>query len=102
MADKEKQAEYKKTLNYLTVKDEKNSGLRVFFFDEARLGLQTSLTQVWAMSGKLLQVKVKQAYQHFYIYGSIEPKKGENFSLFLPWVNTEMMNLYLKKNEPGV
>jgi len=54
------------------------------------------------MSEKPLQVKVKQAYQLFCIYGSIEPKKGENFSLFLPQVNTEMMNLYLKKNEPGV
>ena len=49
------------------------------------------------MSEKPLQVKVKQAYQLFCIYGSIEPKKGENFSLFLPQVNTEMMNLYLEQ-----
>jgi transposase len=49
------------------------------------------------MSGKPLQVKVKQAYQNFYVYGSVEPKTGENFSLFLPWVNTEMMNLYLEQ-----
>lgn len=49
------------------------------------------------MSGKPLQIKVKQAYQNFYIYGAIEPKTGENFSLFLPWVNTEMMNLYLEQ-----
>lgn len=49
------------------------------------------------MSGKPLQIKVKQAYQNFYVYGSVEPKTGENFSLFLPWVNTEMMNLYLEQ-----
>ena len=61
------------------------------------MGLQTSLTKVWTMSEKPLQVKVKQTYQNFYVYGSVEPKTGENFSLFLPWVNTEMMNLYLKQ-----
>jgi transposase len=49
------------------------------------------------MAGKPLQIKVKQAYQNFYIYGAVEPKTGENFSLFLPWVNTEMMNLYLEQ-----
>ena len=75
----------------------KRISIRVFFFDEARFGFQTSLTKVWAMSGKPLQVKVKQAYQNFYVYGSVEPKTGENFSLFLPWVNTEMMNLYLEQ-----
>ncbi|MBW6513275.1 MAG: IS630 family transposase, partial [Candidatus Syntrophosphaera sp.] len=52
---------------------------------------------IWALSGKPLQIKVKQAYQNFYIYGAVEPKTGENFSLFLPWVNTEMMNLYLEQ-----
>ena len=69
----------------------------MFFFDEARFGLQTSLARIWAVSGKPLQVKVKQGYQNFYIYGAVEPKTGDNFSLFLPWVNTEMMNLYLEQ-----
>ena len=87
----------KKTLNLLRVKAERNPDIRVFFFDEARFGLQTSLARIWALSGKPLQIKVKQAYQNFYIYGSVESKTGENFSLFLPWVNTEMMNLYLKQ-----
>jgi transposase len=55
------------------------------------------LAKIWALAGQPLQVKVKQAYQNFYIYGAVEPKTGENFSLFLPWVNTEMMNLYLEQ-----
>jgi len=55
------------------------------------------LAKIWALAGQPLQVKVKQAYQNFYIYGAVEPKNGENFSLFLPWVNTEMMNLYLEQ-----
>jgi len=81
----------------LKTKAERNPDLRVFFFDEARFGLQTSLARIWALSGKPLQIKVKQAYQNFYIYGSVEPKTGDNFSLFLPWVNTDMMNLYLEQ-----
>jgi len=55
------------------------------------------LARIWALSGKPLQIKVKQAYQNFYIYGSVVPKTGENFSLFLPWVNTDLMNLYLEQ-----
>jgi len=55
------------------------------------------LSKIWALAGNPLQIKVKQAYQNFYIYSSVEPKTGENFSLFLPWVNTEMMNLYLEQ-----
>lgn len=34
-------------------------------------------------------------YQNFYVYSAVSPHDGEAFSLFLPWVNTEMMNLYL-------
>lgn len=55
------------------------------------------MARIWAPAGKSLQVKVKQAYQNFYIFGAVEPKTGENFSLFLPWVNTDMMNLYLEQ-----
>lgn len=55
------------------------------------------MARIWALAGKPLQIKVKQAYQNFYVYGAVEPRPGENFSLFLPWVNTEMMNLYLEQ-----
>jgi transposase len=48
------------------------------------------------LAGKPLQIKVKQGYLNFYIYGAVEPKTGEIFSLFLPWVNTDMMNMYLE------
>ena len=81
----------------MKIKAESNPNLKVFFFDEARFGLQTSLARIWAISGEPLQIKVKQAFKNFYIYGSVESKSGDNFSLFLPWVNTEMMNLYLEK-----
>lgn len=40
---------------------------------------------------------VEPRYQNFYVYSAVAPHAQESFSLFLPWVNTEMMNLYLKE-----
>ena len=69
----------------------------IFFFDEGRFGLRATVMRVWAEKGKRLEVKVKQGYESFYCYSAVSPVSGEKFSLFLPEVNTEMMNLYLEK-----
>jgi len=53
--------------------------------------------RVWAEKGKPLEIKVKQGYKNFYIYSSVCPCTGDSFSLFMPEVNTEMMNVYLKE-----
>ncbi len=69
----------------------------MFFFDEGRFGLQSTISSIWAEKGKPIEVKVKQGYKSFYIYSSVSPSTGETFSLFLPEVNTEMMNIYLEE-----
>lgn len=38
----------------------------------------------------------KQGYQNQYMFSAVSPKTGDNYSLLLPEVNTEMMNLYLQ------
>lgn len=84
----------KKTLiasNYLG----KDKAKTIYFFDKARFGLQSSLCRKWAKKGSECTVKVKQGYQNFYIYSSVAPKTGDQFSLLLPFVNTEIMQLYL-------
>jgi transposase len=53
--------------------------------------------RVWAEKGKPLEIKVKQGYKNFYIYSSVSPHTGESFSLFMPEVNIDMMNVYLKE-----
>ncbi len=53
--------------------------------------------RVWAEKGKPLEIKVKQGYKNFYIYSSVCPQTGDSFSLFMPEVNTAMMNVYLKE-----
>jgi transposase len=67
----------------------------VFFFDESRFGLQPSLGRGWARKGVRVNAPVNPSYQNFYIYSGVAPLTGEAFSLFLPWVKTEMMTLYL-------
>jgi transposase len=67
----------------------------IYFFDEARFGLQSSLCRRWAKRGSECTVKVKQGYQNFYVYSSVASKTGAQFSLLLPFVNTEMMQIYL-------
>ena len=40
---------------------------------------------------------VKPGYKNFYLYSSVSPHTGESFTLFLPWVDTEIMNIYLEE-----
>ena len=68
----------------------------VFFFDEGRFGLKPNLGRYWARSGRRAVERVQPGYQNFYVYSSVSPQTGDAFSLFLPWVNTEAMNLYLQ------
>lgn len=69
----------------------------VFFFDEGRFGIRSTLTRMWAKKGTPLNVKIKQGYQSFYMYSAVSPHKGDDFSLILPQVNTEMMNIFLEE-----
>jgi len=70
---------------------------RLFFFDEGRFGLKPTLGRYWARRGSRPSSLVKPTYQNFYLYSSVSPLSGESFTLFLPWVNTEIMNLYLRQ-----
>lgn len=67
------------------------------FFDEGRFGLQSTVSRMWGEKGKELKIKVKQGFKNFYMYSAISPTTGENFSLILPFVCTDMMNIYLEK-----
>ena len=72
---------------------------RILFFDEGRFGLKATvapdLSPGWARRGELPQSIVRPGYLNFYLYRAVDPQTGEDFTLFLPEVNTEMMNLYL-------
>lgn len=65
--------------------------------DEARFGTHSKLGHGWFPKGKRTTVKVKLGFENFYVYSAIEPKSGEAFSLILPKVNSEVMNLFLEE-----
>jgi len=67
----------------------------VFFFDEGRFGFKPTTGRRWARKGERPIVVVRPGYQNFYVYTAVSPMTGEEVSLFLPWVNTSMMNLFL-------
>lgn len=71
-------------------------GRVVFFFDEGRFGLKSTVSRVWAKRGVPVEVKKKDGYESFYIYSAVSHHSGDDFHLFLPEVNTEMMNTYLE------
>jgi len=65
----------------------------VFLVDESRFGLQFFIGRRWARKGAQVSAPVNPNYQNSFAYSGISPPTGDAFSLFLPWVNTEMMNL---------
>ena len=67
----------------------------MWFFDEGRFGLKPSLGKRWARKGSHPTAPVKHSYQSFYLFSAINPCTGDEFTLELPEVNTDMMNLYL-------
>jgi len=68
----------------------------VFFFDEGRFGLQPVAGKLWGRKGVRQVATVQTGYANFYMYSAVNPATGENISLFLPWVNTAMMNVFLQ------
>lgn len=69
----------------------------MFFFDEGRFGLQPVMGRCWSLKGVVKRAKIKPGYNFFYLYSSVSPHVGESFTIHLPWVNTEIMNIYLNE-----
>jgi transposase len=80
----------------IAASSEKNN-YKIMFFDEGRFGTMTSIRRKWSLKGSKCEVKIKQGYKNFYVYSSLCPESGEIFSLYLPRVNTKMMNIYLEE-----
>ena len=69
----------------------------VMFFDEGRFGLRSTTMRMWAERGKPAIAKVRQGFKNFYAYSAVCPYNGDSFSLILPRVGTDMMNMYLSE-----
>lgn len=74
-----------------------NPEKRVFFFDESRFGTHSNIGHGWFRKGSRTLVKVKLGFQNFYLYSAVDPKCGNDFTLMLPRVNTDCLNLFLSE-----
>lgn len=76
-----------------SIEDKENS--IIMFFDEGRFGLRSTTMRMWAERGKPAIVKVRQGFKNFYAYSAVCSFNGESYTLLLPGVNTELMNIFL-------
>ena len=70
---------------------------RIFFFDESRFGTHSKIGCGWFERGTRPQVPLKIGYKNFYLYSGVDAKDGSNFSLILPKVDTDHMNIFLSE-----
>ncbi len=70
--------------------------LSLWFQDEARFGMQGSVTRIWAPTGLRPRAIQQREFEWTYLYGSVEPLTGRTHACRLPEVNTEAMNRYLE------
>lgn len=82
----------KKNLQSKISKDEE-----LWFFDESRFGTHSKIGHGWFKTGIRTPVKVKLGYKNFYLYSAANPKTGKHFTLLLPNVNIDCMNIFLKE-----
>ena len=70
---------------------------KVLFFDESRFGTHSKIGYGWFERGTRPAAKIKVGYKNFYLYSSVDVSNGSNFSLILPKVNTDNMNIFLSE-----
>jgi transposase len=76
--------------------DHPSKQVEVWFQDEARIGQQGTLTNVWAECGSR-PIAIKQTeYQWCYLFAAVNPLTGASSALVTPTVNTAYMNRHLE------
>lgn len=70
--------------------------LEWWFQDEARIGQQGTLTNVWAETGSRPQRIRQTEYEWVYVYAAVNAVTGASSAMLAPNVNTHYMNAHLK------
>lgn len=69
----------------------------VFVEDESRIGLfPTPIRQITAKGVKPVQ-EVQHVFESYYLYGVVEPLRGESFFVEMPWLNTNCFEVFLRE-----
>jgi len=75
--------------------DHQDLPVEVWFGDEARVGQQGTLTQVWATRGSRPRAPRDRGYTSAYIFGAVCPDRRVGAAVVMPDVNVEAMEAHL-------
>lgn len=70
---------------------------RVFAFDEARFGLKVWHRRRWCPKGVRPPYLVEDRYEWLWLYAAVDPVTGESFFLFLPWIDGNCLEIFLRE-----
>jgi hypothetical protein len=70
--------------------------LEWWFQDEARIGQQGTLTNIWAQTGSRPRRVRQTEYDWVYVYAAVNAVTGASSALLAPNVNTDYMNAHLQ------
>lgn len=65
--------------------------------DEGRFGRTNELQSCWAPKGIRPEVAQQIIREYLNVYAAVRPALAKMTALILPWVNTEMMNIFLEE-----
>jgi putative transposase len=68
-----------------------------YFFDESRFGTHSKIGHGWFNKGERPLVQMKLGFQNFYVYSAVHAHNGDEFSLMMPKLNTDCMNIFLNE-----
>jgi len=69
----------------------------LFFQDEARFGRIDNISSCWVPPGGRALVGKQTIREYSYAYLTVCPETGENYSLIMPYVNKECMEIFMKE-----
>ena len=69
----------------------------MWFSDQARFGQQGTITRIWALRGSRPRALRQTKYEWLYVIGAVCPRTGNSSGLLPPYINAEIMNIYLQQ-----
>ena len=72
-----------------------NTGIELWWQDEARVGQKNKITRRWALRGTRPRAALDLRTKSAYIFGAICPERGVGAGLILPRCNTQAMQWHL-------
>ena len=80
----------------MNFQNEDDLPVKLFFQDEARFGRINKTSRCWTPPNQRAVISQQTIREYTYAFSAVCPETGENYSLILPYANTNSMNIFLK------